>query len=797
MLVNVNLSQSCFGVENVLLCQEMPTVFPPGISNLAFSMNGVGEINSTVLRSENLTSVTHLQIEKSGITGIAEGAFSSFENLTNLNLNKNLLTEINPKWLGGPHILRDLSLAGNQIEALNESMLHGLDSLVRLSLNKNKIRTIHQNTFSSNSVLAELDLSGNRMTWVSPQVFQSLRSTRVRLDGNPWNCSCGVGDFVDFLKDLQNRSLLDRPMDVTCESPPSLRGQRVWNVSVCVMPPPPPTAPVTPTFKPSTILTSGPTSTSANVVTISPSQTPSETLTSLQPKPTDAPTLMSSHTASHPPRHPSETHTSVQPTTVASTTLKSDSFTTRVTSTTSVTEFYVHPKPSEPSTMTPTPTSTTTHTCVTPQPTTATNMVCTLFGVIVVLVLLLFALCFLIVLHRRKRSNKSVMPISPEENRDELREDSRSQSPGHSEKTEISRWDSETGWRRSFTGVRAKSANAILFVSPFCTPGKDQVTLQTEAQTTDTENQAEVKPKQGEHTGVDGESETENPTNETNVIKDAKQANAVVNLDETLHCVSIHTGTVPYLSIGTVQNKPTSEDFNKQDTDAGQRSQRVIGRISTWPPTASQWQARCKMKEEEGSEEFTDWTLKCSGEVVKGLKKEQHPFASDQDKQEGETEKNQDDPLEMTVAHMTSQALKQNDETLSLSEDHSHADRLEEQLKQQEEGIQDVANLTQNLNQNLNQAPNQDQKSAGNAESKSSKTRSEASRQRVMKAPSGGASPDDETLLSGNQYAFMDLLHEVSQNHGRTTRDRWRQIHVTKQRQRGRGAEDEHVPDIK
>ncbi|KAL3062531.1 hypothetical protein OYC64_002358 [Pagothenia borchgrevinki] len=66
MLVNVNLSQSCFGAENVLLCQEMPTVFPPGISNLAFSLNGVGKINSTVLRSESLTSVTHLQIEKSG-----------------------------------------------------------------------------------------------------------------------------------------------------------------------------------------------------------------------------------------------------------------------------------------------------------------------------------------------------------------------------------------------------------------------------------------------------------------------------------------------------------------------------------------------------------------------------------------------------------------------------------------------------------------------------------------------------------------------------------------------------------
>ncbi|XP_063754122.1 uncharacterized protein LOC134874063 isoform X2 [Eleginops maclovinus] len=770
MLVNVNLSQSCLRLESVFLCLEMRTVFPPGLSSLGFLLNSAGVINSTVLRSENLTNVTRLQIDNSGVTGIAEGAFSSFESLTNLTLDNNLLTEINPNWLGRPHILRALSVTENQIETLNESMLDGLTHLVGLSLNKNKIRTIHQNTFSSNRILAELDLSGNRMTWVSPQVFQSLRSTRIRLDGNPWNCSCRAEDFVDFLKDLQNRSLLDRQMDVTCESPPSLRGQRVWNVSVCVT--------TTPTLQTSDNPTAGPASTSANVVTIPPSKTPSETHTSLHPKPSDAPTIMSLHTATTPPHTPSETQTSVQPepTTVPSSTLKTSSFATHVTSTPSVTKISVHPGPPV--------TPTTTDTCGTSQ--------LSRDVVIVVLVLLLLALCFLMVLHRRKRKNKTVMPISPEENSDELREDSRSQSPGHSEKRKISRGDSETGWRRSFTGVRAKSANAILFVSPFCAPVKDQVTLQTEAQTTVTENQAEVKQKQGHDTGVHGESETENPTNDADVIKYAKQAAAGLNLDETPHCVPTNTDTAPYLSIGTVQNKLTSDDFNKQSTDAGQRSQggRVIGRISTWPPSAVQWQARCKMKEEEGegSDVFTDWTLQFSGEVVKGLNQEQHPFASDLDKQEEEIEKNQHDPLKMSVVHMTfglSQSFQQNDDTISPSEDLSTSDtRLEEQLRQ-EEVMQDVANVTQNLNQ----SPNQVQKSAGNAELKSSKKRNEASRQRAAKAPSGGASPDDETLLSGNKYAFIDLLHEVSQNNGRWTRDRWRQIHVDKQRHQDRGTE--------
>ncbi|XP_072521143.1 uncharacterized protein [Salminus brasiliensis] len=55
------------------------------------------------------------------------------------------------------------------------------------------------------------------------------------------------------------------------------------------------------------------------------------------------------------------------------------------------------------------------------------------------------------------------------------------------------------------------------------------------------------------------------------------------------------------------------------------------------------------------------------------------------------------------------------------------------------------------------------------------------------RAPPSGGSPADDNLLVDNEYAFIDLLHEVVENHGRWTRDRWRQSHIHKQKPKQSG----------
>ncbi|XP_058492454.1 uncharacterized protein LOC131464139 [Solea solea] len=366
-----------------------------------------------------------------------------------------------------------------------------------------------------------------------------------------------------------------------------------------------------------------------------------------------------------------------------------------------------------------------------------------LVAVIVILCVLLFVVCFLLVQHRRKHINAAVTPGKPEN------EKSEQESGTTRDRSPLDRPDSrdpELLLRRTFTAVRAKSAAAVLFTSPFSASGSDRGAEQTEK-----EQEKHADGHKVESEGIWGQ-------HFTNITeKNEMQTDGDMKIQGNSHCVSVGTDTVPYLSMSTNQITPHPEKLSRESTDSlGQRSRmgKVLGRISTWPLTAAQWRQQCQIKEEEEEEEEGNEAEKFPGQGEETVKRVEH-----QDKRAEKEKTNQKE-----------------DSVYSSNQDYKTASHCEV-VKQED--------LTTARSTHRKKNPNRDVKPAENSTHKSRHDRREQRNEegaQTSKAPPGGASPDDDTLLSGNEYAFMDLLHEVAQNRGRWTRDRWRHVHANKQR---------------
>uniref|UniRef100_A0A1A8FZH7 LRRCT domain-containing protein n=1 Tax=Nothobranchius korthausae TaxID=1143690 RepID=A0A1A8FZH7_9TELE len=462
---------------------------------------------------------------------------------------------------------------------------------------------------------------------------------------------------------MKDRNLLNDSLNVTCESPPSLKGRPVWDVSACPTAPPDPSAPA-PSKEPPTPTASLP---------------PSKT--SVGTKPTDAP--------------PSFTEIS------------------------SDTKFSTNSKP-------------------TSKP--------------VVISVLLFMAWLLVVMQIRKCRKQTVMPECPkgeqQEEPEEPEEDSRSsRDPSLSGHPDVAR-------RRSFTGVRAKSANAVILTSPFCVSEKDEVHFQMESKAPSelSEHPGEKKlvTESGAETGGGNESDRFTTTNV--VSENQKPEHQSPDLHENQE--GVHADHVPYLSIGTVKNNPGP---GEEATSGPEVKRNVFRRISTWPPTAAQWQERCPMKEEDDG--FDVWTQNISvklSEDVERIKME-HPSSSSQ------CEENQ------TRIPKHSDALQPGEPSVSKLEEGGESP---DPAKSTEFTSVERPVVNSSLKADVRKEPMRSENARPKLENRAAGS----------KAPSGGASPDDETLLSGNEYVFMDLLHEVVQNHGRWTRERWKQMRVNKQR---------------
>ncbi|XP_048414556.2 uncharacterized protein LOC125465302 isoform X2 [Stegostoma tigrinum] len=224
----------CTAANQVFVCTTIPNAsfYPPNLKHLVFVvLSGFESINNTMLSSLNLNSVTNLTVSNSDIASIEQGAFDSFLHLTGLNLNGNKLSTINAAWFSDAASLISLSLSRNRIQAIGVDTLSGFSNLVELYLSQNKISTIADQSLCGNLKLSILDLSSNKLVFLTGQALAGPNLQRISLHTNPWSCLCEHADWMSFLRDLNNNSVLVQRCAVTCNDPPNLKGIPVWNAS--------------------------------------------------------------------------------------------------------------------------------------------------------------------------------------------------------------------------------------------------------------------------------------------------------------------------------------------------------------------------------------------------------------------------------------------------------------------------------------------------------------------------------------------------------------------------------------
>ncbi|XP_062918465.1 protein phosphatase 1 regulatory subunit 29-like isoform X1 [Mobula hypostoma] len=171
-------------------------------------------INSTVL---------DLRLNENKLKVLLYSSLSRFGNLTDLNLTKNEISYIEDGAFLVQSNLRVLQLGYNKLTNLTENMFRGLTRLEYMYVQHNLIESISVNSFWECPNLISIDLSANRLAKLEGSTFTSLSGLMVcELAGNPFNCSCELVGFLNWLAEFNNiTKTYDR---LQCESPAEYAG---------------------------------------------------------------------------------------------------------------------------------------------------------------------------------------------------------------------------------------------------------------------------------------------------------------------------------------------------------------------------------------------------------------------------------------------------------------------------------------------------------------------------------------------------------------------------------------------